>query len=255
VNVDEQLWQLLQDVEFYALYDGWQIDTYQALEQALASSALAGEQVGDSSQSYSFLTNLKPKPSVQPQPTPDIMHSSSPSVDTISAEAIQLPISSWQELSDYVVSQGYRALEAYLARPKLMVVSSYGGNYTEAKEYVYKWLAAIGLDASCVYYSAVAKVDKSNIYPIVALANENAIICKEVELIQPQSLLVCGRLAYEALFVKRQSLSGSRMQKHQYGGVQAVVTYDPQMVLTLSTLRKDVWYDVQRLAKIVAELG
>lgn len=240
----KNLQQLILSLEAYILNDGWLADEeFLVVQEETVPKEEKSIMVDD----YSFLDNLGAKDAKvhfidkekflgRPQ-------------NEISNNTVCLisQISNWQELEQYVEHLGYHSLDRVNHKIQLMIVLSYeGGKYVQAKDYVMKWLSAIKLNIDYTYCSTVLKAPRSS-YDVLLQPEEQEIIEREIELLKPEYLLVCGRIAYQALFKKNQPLTKSRMQRHVYNDIPTIVTYDPQMVLIFSGLRSDVWLDIQRL--------
>jgi len=246
-QAQEQFWQLVHEVEAYLLHEGYVRGQIPDAKSALAAKPEA----------YSFLSQLSDvsnhqEPEKLAEEAAGLVQPASPMQSPLPIPS-KVMTSDWQALQDELARHDYRLLDDYVAMPQVMVVLSYDQlEYALAKEYVAKWLQAIGVALNKVYYTGVLK--KASSQPQVELDVQTAqIVRREIELIQPKLLLLCGRLAYEAVFEQERSLAQSRMQRHRYQGYNVLVTYDPQMVLAFPKLRRAVWQDMQHVKRLIEE--
>ncbi|NIZ19728.1 uracil-DNA glycosylase family protein [Entomospira culicis] len=232
----EEFHHLLILSEQYLLNDGWELAS-SALVQDIAS---VDESVA---QDYSFLAKFQDDSTELDEKFVE----QKISVKNDAKPTIQTP-NGWSDLIDYIRKIGYDTPhDEYRLRPKVMMIVSYAqGKFAEVKAYAQKWMQAIGLGLEDVYYTTVYKTTHAQ-HDICLSEEEVAIIKQEIALIAPQYLILGGRLAYEALFSARPSVSKARMRLHTYEGIATMVTYDPQFVLQYPVLREDVWADLKRL--------
>ncbi|NIZ47230.1 uracil-DNA glycosylase family protein [Entomospira nematocerorum] len=248
----DTLWRITHQIEALILYDGWALDNVVDIRSKMEKSQDTLEQSANVVEDgYSFLSTISHESSTEllDNKQEDNIVSEQSTVAHLKPDTVLS--SDWQELQRQLKQMDYQPLHAFTLNPSVMVIVSYDGDhYHDAQEYIYKWMDAIHLKEESVYITRVMKARRDETY-IEILPQEGDVVKQEIALIQPQSILVCGRLAYESLFNHVASISKSRMKKHRYVDVPVVVTYDPQTVLQFPILRKDVWADIQRLQKLL----
>ena len=70
---------------------------------------------------------------------------------------------------------------------------------------------------------------------------------KQIQLIQPQIILVLGRIAANALLNTALPISKLRGMVHQYRDISLIVTFHPAALLRNPQWKRPVWEDVQKL--------
>ncbi len=154
------------------------------------------------------------------------------------------------------------------ANPLVMVIGEGpGGGEDEtgrpfvgrAGQYLDKWLAAIGLSRENeVFIGNVIKCRPPNNRDPEAEEMEACLpyLLKQIELLQPKSILCLGRFAGRKISGDEQaSLSRMRGSLHSFKNIPVVVTYHPSAVLRNAELRRPVWEDLQLLKNLLADLG
>jgi len=120
--------------------------------------------------------------------------------------------------------------------------------------YLDTWLKAISLDRNNdVFITNVVKCrPPENRNPTLEEMNICApYLDKQIALIKPEVILCLGKVASLHLLKKTGTLSSLRGTFHHYQHTPLLVTYHPSAVLRNSGLRKDVWQDLQMLAKFL----
>ncbi len=79
---------------------------------------------------------------------------------------------------------------------------------------------------------------------------------RQIQLINPQIILLVGRVAAQTLLASDEPLGALRGRFHRYEGIPAIVTYHPAAVLRNVDLKRPVWEDLQKVAAFLGiDLG
>ena len=110
-------------------------------------------------------------------------------------------------------------------------------------------LQAIELDRSKVFIANVLKCRPPN--------NRNPhtseIVCcdaylqRQIELIQPKTILALGRIAAHHLLVSQESLGKLRQQEHSFNGIPLLVSYHPAYLLRNPVDKRKSWQDLLKI--------
>lgn len=73
---------------------------------------------------------------------------------------------------------------------------------------------------------------------------------QQLEIIQPQCILLLGRIAASVLLQTDASIANLRGQVHEAFGAKVVVTYHPAALLRNPELKRSTWEDVQLFQKL-----
>ncbi len=179
-------------------------------------------------------------------------------------------LNSFQELNDIVIkcskcpASNIRSQSIFGKGdlyPKLMVIGESPGKDEDFQndlfvgksgQYLERWLSAINLDfKSDIYFTNVVKCF-SNSNP----TKEMVQIClpyliRQIELVEPKTILVLGKIAANALFENDFPLKDMRGKIKFYNRIPTIVTYHPAAVLRNLNWRKPVWEDLQKLEKLI----
>ncbi len=128
-----------------------------------------------------------------------------------------------------------------------------------AGQYLDSWLKAIHLERDKgVYLANIIKCrPPENRDPLY----EEKVAClpylkRQIQLVNPQILLLVGRTAAQTLLESEANLGEMRGRFHRYEGIPAIVTYHPAAVLRNVDLKRPVWEDLQRVAAFLGiDLG
>ncbi|MFH1665363.1 MAG: uracil-DNA glycosylase [Candidatus Omnitrophota bacterium] len=117
-----------------------------------------------------------------------------------------------------------------------------------------KIIESIGLKREDVYIANILKCrppDNRNPLPGEIAACSPQLI-RQIELIKPKVICALGKFSAQTLLASETSISSLRGKFHDYRGVKLMPTYHPAYLLRNSGGKKDVWADMQLIAK---ELG
>ncbi|UCE05183.1 MAG: uracil-DNA glycosylase [bacterium] len=78
----------------------------------------------------------------------------------------------------------------------------------------------------------------------------NFILKRQLEIIEPQFILILGRIAAKILLETEESIANLRGRVYQVYGAKAVVTYHPAALLRNTNLKRHTWEDVQIFQKL-----
>jgi len=78
----------------------------------------------------------------------------------------------------------------------------------------------------------------------------NFILKYQIEIIEPQFILILGRVAAKMLLEKEESIANLRSRVYEIVGAKAVVTYHPAALLRNPNLKHSTWEDVQLFQKL-----
>ncbi len=121
-------------------------------------------------------------------------------------------------------------------------------------KYLDAWLNAIGLSRTTgVYITNIVKCRPPNNRDprIDEVASCLPYLARQIRLLQPQAILLLGRVAANTLLQKNSSLSALRGTFHRYEGIPVLVTYHPAAVLRDLSLKRPVWEDLKKLASFL----
>lgn len=145
--------------------------------------------------------------------------------------------------------------------PKLMVIGEGPGKEEDFQnelfvgksgQYLEKWLRAIHLDFnSDIYFTNVVKCYSSSNPTKEMVKSCLPYLQRQIELVNPKTILVLGKIAANALFENELPLKEMRGKITFYKRIPTMVTYHPAAVLRNSSWRKPVWEDLQKLEKII----
>jgi len=76
---------------------------------------------------------------------------------------------------------------------------------------------------------------------------------KQLEIIQPKVICALGRISAHTLLNTRQPISQLRGNVYQCGTSRIVPTYHPASLLRNPQWKRDVWHDIQLVAKLLKE--
>ena len=120
-----------------------------------------------------------------------------------------------------------------------------------AGQYLDRWLASIGLSRqSNAYIANIVKCRPPGNRDPEADEVEACLpyLKRQVELIQPRSILCLGRTAAHTLLSSTDSIQQMRSRWYRFDSIPVLVTYHPSAVLRNPNLRAAVWEDLKRLA-------
>ena len=80
-----------------------------------------------------------------------------------------------------------------------------------------------------------------------------SILDQQINIIQPQYILILGRIAAHALLNTTKTIKELRGKIYNLYGAKAVVTYHPAALLRNQSLKRDTWVDVQLFQKCFQE--
>lgn len=83
----------------------------------------------------------------------------------------------------------------------------------------------------------------------------SGILSRQIEIIAPKVILLLGRIAAHALLDTTDSISKMRSSTHEYKGIPVFVTYHPAALLRNDSYRRPAWEDLQKLQKILKDVG
>jgi len=112
-----------------------------------------------------------------------------------------------------------------------------------------KQLAAINLTRSEIYIANIVKCQppgNRNPKPDEIEACMPYLV-EQIEIIQPQILLLMGRVAAHSLLITHESISKMHLRLHSYLGITAYVTYHPSALLRTETYKRPTWEDLKRV--------
>jgi len=125
----------------------------------------------------------------------------------------------------------------------------------KAGQYLDKWLAPIGLfrDKN-VYIANIVKCrPPENRTPEAdEIASCLPYVKRQIVLVEPKLILLSGATAAHALLGRLEGVGRLREQTFQYGSIPMVVTYHPAGVLRNPELRRPVWEDMKRIARMLS---
>jgi DNA polymerase len=120
----------------------------------------------------------------------------------------------------------------------------------EELEFLGKWLEAIGLDTGRdIYLTNIMKcrVPGDRTPMPEEISGCMGIFGKEVDTVQPKSILVLSECGGRALSGLGLPVSGLRKTSYRYRGIFTLVSYPPSMVMEDQRLKRPVWEDLKNL--------
>jgi uracil-DNA glycosylase family 4 len=122
---------------------------------------------------------------------------------------------------------------------------------SEVDDYLTKWLQAIQIDRTECYHTSFFRLaDTSTMVRstlFIKLCYE--LIIREIRLVNPQVLLICGAETARHVMQNQLSLASMSAVYLTVEHYPVVVTHDPVAVLKNQSYRRVVWQDLTRLAK------
>ncbi|MBU0683622.1 MAG: uracil-DNA glycosylase [Candidatus Omnitrophota bacterium] len=117
-----------------------------------------------------------------------------------------------------------------------------------------KIIEAIGLKREDVFIANIIKCrPPQNRNPLPSeIAACSPYLLKQIELIKPKVICALGKFSAQTLLETETSISRLRGKFYDYHGIKLMPTYHPAYLLRNSSGKKDVWEDMQVIAK---ELG
>ena len=144
---------------------------------------------------------------------------------------------------------------------KIMLIGEAPGFYEDregkpfvgkAGQLLDKILNAIQLSRDQVFITNVVKCrppENRDPLPVECEAC-NFILKRQLEIMEPEFILVLGRVAASVLLKSEGSIANLRGKIYQVSGAQAVVTYHPAALLRNAGLKRSTWEDVQMFQKL-----
>ncbi|MCX7788339.1 MAG: uracil-DNA glycosylase [Spirochaetes bacterium] len=126
-----------------------------------------------------------------------------------------------------------------------------------AGQFLDKWLAAIGLSRETnVYIANMVKCRPPGNRDPQGDEVEACLpyLVKQVELVNPRSILTVGRIASQSLLGTTKGISSLRGTVHEWKGIPLIATYHPSAVLRDMNLKRPVWEDLKRLKTLIDPL-
>jgi len=122
-------------------------------------------------------------------------------------------------------------------------------------ELLRKMLKAIHLEPNLCHYTCLAHVPGvQKIMPRDATTLRHFLL-KEIELVQPQSILILGEVTAQIIFETGASLLQTGGQVRLLGGISALATFDPDTLLRYENLKSAAWSHLQEFQKLNAGGG
>ncbi|MDZ7316726.1 MAG: uracil-DNA glycosylase [candidate division KSB1 bacterium] len=127
----------------------------------------------------------------------------------------------------------------------------------EAGELLNKMLAAIGLQRSDVYICNLLKCrPPRNRDPLPEeIAVCRPYLLKQIELINPMTILCLGRFAAQSLLNTDEAISSLRQKWFTFNKAFVLVTYHPAALLRMPQYKRPAWEDLQLFKQKLVELG
>ena len=127
----------------------------------------------------------------------------------------------------------------------------------EHKKLLYKMLKAINLDINNVYATNIISfpIDKNKIIENKDIIKWLPIIQRQIEIINPELILLMGPLAAKAILNSNLNISKLRGKWHKYRSmnikksIKCLVTYSPHHLISNPDRKKDAWEDLKTLEK------
>lgn len=118
----------------------------------------------------------------------------------------------------------------------------------EAGKLLDKMLAAIDLQRSEVYICNIVKCRPPNNRDPEPAERQACLpyLLEQIALIQPQLILMLGRVAAQTLLETNLTLEKLRASVHSFQGVASYVTYHPAALLRNPHWKKPAWEDLQK---------
>ena len=114
-----------------------------------------------------------------------------------------------------------------------------------------KMLSAINLSRDEVYIANIVKCrPPGNRNPLPEEKSECLPYLEEqISIIQPEFILMLGKVAAVTLLEIDQTLKAFRQQTHNFRGIKTYVSYHPSALLRNPSWKKFAWIDLQNLQK------
>ncbi|HRV24608.1 MAG TPA: uracil-DNA glycosylase, partial [Sphaerochaeta sp.] len=123
-----------------------------------------------------------------------------------------------------------------------------------AGKYLDAWLNAINLSrTNGVYITNIVKCRPPNNRDPQGDEVEACVpyLSRQIQLLQPQAILLLGRVAAQTLLRRKDALAALRGTFHRYEGIPVLVTYHPAAVLRDQRLKRPVWEDLKKIASFL----
>ncbi|NLL25184.1 MAG: uracil-DNA glycosylase [Spirochaetales bacterium] len=123
-----------------------------------------------------------------------------------------------------------------------------------AGKYLDAWLNAINLSrTNGVYITNIVKCRPPNNRDPQGDEVEACVpyLSRQIQLLQPQAILLLGRVAAQTLLGRKDALAALRGTFHRYEGIPVLVTYHPAAVLRDQRLKRPVWEDLKKIASFL----
>ena len=114
-----------------------------------------------------------------------------------------------------------------------------------------KIIESIGLEREDVFIANILKCrppENRNPMP-TEIVSCTPYLIKQIELINPKVICTLGKFASQTLLETETPISKLRGKFYYYQGIKLMPTYHPAYLLRNSTGKKDVWEDMQKIAK------
>lgn len=150
-------------------------------------------------------------------------------------------------------------------RAKLMLVGEAPGEQEDkqgvpfvgkAGQLLDKILKAIEFERNEVFIANILKCRPPNNRDPLPQEIERCIIYlkRQIKLIQPEIILVLGRIAAQTLLNSTQPLNQLRKKMHQFQGIPLLVTFHPAALLRNPQWKKNTWEDIKEVRYLYDQL-
>ncbi|MDD4224255.1 MAG: uracil-DNA glycosylase [Candidatus Cloacimonetes bacterium] len=118
----------------------------------------------------------------------------------------------------------------------------------EAGKLLDKMLAAIDLSRQDIYICNILKCRPPNNRDPESAEREACLpyLLEQIQIIQPQLILMLGRVAAQTLLESRLTLEKLRQTVHSFQGIPSYVTYHPAALLRNPHWKRPAWSDLQK---------
>lgn len=118
----------------------------------------------------------------------------------------------------------------------------------EAGKLLDKMLAAIDLRREDIYICNILKCRPPNNRDPESAEREACLpyLLEQIQVIQPQLILMLGRVAAQTLLQSRLTLEKLRAEVHVFQGIPSYVTYHPAALLRNPNWKRPAWADLQK---------
>lgn len=139
--------------------------------------------------------------------------------------------------------------------PSVLFIAPYPEGNTilspAAHEYFVKWFKAIHLERKDVALTTLIKC------PSPLFEQDYANKCKrhvkkEMESLRPKAMVLLGEDASRYMLRRRESFDAIRKRRWLVNGIPVYCTYHPEDLVRNQALRRDIWEDLQLIAKELA---